>query len=354
MVRMTLGVAVVIAACTRREPAPATRPPTPGQVAVVHNDAAPALDPAVAARIPERGILFATTAEGIADHGMATVIYKLDRTGVHRVLADTDDAGDSLGWVDARSLFALGHAGKTLQLVHYSDGARVETRSLDVDLDADPVLIANRAGDVWLDWCAAKAASGDTRDCSRAYRQVWPRQGVTMRRRPPGIISGRMQQIGVDRGPAGWNAATIAAPPGYSIEIHKLDIEHVWKRDVVLGVTCRGPDGTVTYPRREDLTAYNIAARTTRWVAATPPMFEVVADVKLPVGELDRRVYYFRACAAQPLDGFAWYGDGIWAAYQAPPDGTIKNQDTGTWTIYVDDVAVGTAVGNDELSFPSP
>lgn len=297
-------------------------------------------DPSVAARLPDRGILIAVP---IRPAGI--VIAKLDKTGLHEVLTDPDAGDESFGWIDAHTLVTLGN-GDGREVTQYVDGKL--TTSVEIPAtewsETSSSLIATHKGEVWLAACKAypPPERADANICKRwAYLRVLPKKGKQTARRPPGAELHRTAEPYSNREP--WpSPPTVKLKPKIELKLVAVKSQNGRKLE---GVACHASDGDATYPAADWDDSSGFDARSTRWVVATPPIYEVTAQTTDPVNHISHERFYFRACSPKPFDNFAWLGDGIWAAFSAAEDPS----DNGTWTIYVDDTAVGTLVGTGAL-----
>ncbi len=94
----------------------------------------------------------------------------------------------------------------------------------------------------------------------------------------------------------------------------------------------------------------------TRWVLTEPPVFEIVVDIVTPIGTIFRTASYVRACEPHPLDGFATFGDGLWAVYRGvrTDAGYVDAMRDGVWSFYAGSTLIGTVAGTAGLLSNTP
>ncbi len=293
--------------------------------------AAPA-DPRIAA-IPEAGILLATSPR------QHVVIAKLDRTGVHVAYQLDRSETASFGWLDATTLVVAEPYGPNDRpaIKKIVDGKVTETVELDGEWKALDELLITKSGEVWTARCLQEPEGPEA--CTKLrYTRVFGAKKQTTKR--PTDVDPLRVAAGEWAHGAQAAYAGVAAPAGVKLEKAKVTLRNPEAgAGTVLGIKCTNLAGTVsTFPDDEYDPAYRYTARSTKWVQADPPIYEVTADEDNPVGQTEKRVDYFRPCEPIPLDGFIGLGGPLWGEYKDADSG-------GTWTFRVGTTDLGTLDG---------
>lgn len=311
-------VLVLLAACSSR-----SAPPAP----VGGKPAAPAVD--ASATLPRT--VAATNVDG------TLTLARVSADAVE-VGATVPAIGPDHGWLDGRTLVGLAprEAGGYVvaQLVDGQRGADVTITPAEwPGLDAELLL---GDGEIWLAGCAEPI---EFTDCKRpTYLRVSPGPRTTAAQAPAGRR--RYGYHGAYRA-----AAPTGAPPaGVTARVDVAQADGLVDLTATI-LTCTSPAGSARVPLAEPDPldgGFANTALASRWLATTPPLFEVTYDSTSPVEITRHERVVFRPCEERPLPDFRWLGDGVWAERH----GALDDGDVG-WTIHHDARTIGELPGRD-------
>lgn len=308
------------AACSRATPEERAAPPVtaaPPGASQVAADAAPGA--------PARLLAVAQDDESVV---LMQVIG--DRLEAGPTLADV---GSNFGWLDRRTLVALGPWTEPDAAVRrWVDGVRQP--DLTVSREVWPAFGRELwvVGDEQL-WLAGCRDEGGLEPCKRpTYARVWPAP-IEVSERGPGPDARQISSaVPYPLPPDG------AAPAGATVTLRPDPKDH--DRTTV---RCQAGDGRTERsllaifdnPREEG--AWSFDAPAVRWIATVPPRYEVSFDATNPIGGRSRIYHYAPPCDEYPLRALAWLGDDLWAEQSSNTD--------AAWTVYRGGRALGTFAG---------
>lgn len=339
-------VVIVIAACQAGPPKPtfgsgsavvATARDAATADAMAGADASASLGVATIARLPMTPVLIA-----IATDLSGMTVARLDSSGLHVVFADDEVGNQSFGWIDAHTLVTSKYLFEDgTSVTRIVDGAIADTVTFpraEWD-DVSTELRITKRGDVFLRACETYWPDGNNCKVERMLH-VLPTKGTATHTAPAGIA--KLRTAHAYTGAELWpRPPTVAMTQPITLALGK-------RGERMRSLRCRSADGEATYPGDNWDGSSGFVALGTRWVNAKPPIYELSGDFTDPVDYTSREHLYFRACAPKPFDNFAWFGAGLWAAYDPMPDDNSHDR-RGTWVFYADDVEIGSVIGLDAL-----
>jgi hypothetical protein len=356
---VTCALWIVCAGCPAKDATPTPTPTSPATRDVPADaavtapvDAAPALDPALAARLPASGLMMATSEEG----GLS--VFRLDRTGLH--LLRRGPGAEQTIWADPRTLVARNggtrqHRHVTIQT--FVDGGEPTTQEIASDGGPAPgvpvpdaALVHGRDGEVWLRRCM------DT-DIERVDRNniVGCERTVYRRVHPPSTESDTTTPPAKPARPTTKPAGAVEQPAGITLKrtvvTRKNEAGNTDRHEVF---TCTSSSGTALIPAIAEPTFEVYKARSVRWLRETPPIYAITGNSRSLIGEKHTSEDVFVGCDPTPLPSFLDLGDGMWARLEEievrRPDGSSAAP-RGTWHVYVDETEIAAVPGH-QLSVP--
>jgi hypothetical protein len=225
----------------------------------------------------------------------------------------------------------------------------MKTQLLDTGL---PELWLGKGGAIWLARCTATRQTDLLEVCTA---RSWVRidGGPTGVRKAPGGVR-RASSAVPGLGLGGKLPKGVKAPAGWTVKLRKVAITDDSGTHVVKGFECRGPGGSVEWPKPEVSDwAFDVRPTKIVWLAATPPLFAAAGKLTNPIGETSSAHRIFRACEPQAMDDVRWLGGGRWARLTMHWD-QDQTATGSSWTIYVDDVAIATINASSATFEPAP
>ena len=334
-------------------------------VSLVHAAPPPDAPPAVtlagrlAGRLPEAGHwLAARTGHGTSFGPDVFSIVHLDAAGLDVVFSSASIVPIRVGWLDAETLVAVTWSGATnaVSAHWFVKGAPVHEApvpaaawALDEPLpELPPELHITGKGEAFISHCLASKERGGKQVCTREVFVKLARDAAPTRvpKQPAGIV--RTRSDGYDDGlPV---RSKIEAPAAVRASITTTEIDG--RR--IKGVRCESPEGTSIWPTA-DTVNWEFAIRPTKitWLATTPPLFVVSGRGVSPIEEPYTGRLVFRACEREPIEAVRWLGDGLWVrgTQVLTPERVVA---TAAWTVYVDDLVLGSFPGDNMELFVAP
>jgi hypothetical protein len=192
-------------------------------------------------------------------------------------------------------------------------------------------------GEIWLAGCQEEI---EFTDCKQStFLRVSPGPRITATQAPDGRRRYGYHGSHLLAAPSG------APPAGVTARVDLAKADGSIDRTAT-AVSCQSPDGAtrVVLEGGDPLEAslFTTTTLTSRWLATTPPLFEVTYDSTSPVGVTRQARVVFRPCEDRPLADFRWLGDGVWAERHGAHDAI----DVG-WTFHRGGRTVGELPGLD-------
>jgi hypothetical protein len=357
---MICAVWIACAGCSAKKAAPTPAPTTPspapgdataGETAAAPEDARPApeplLAPELATRLPEDGLMLATSEDGLK-------IYRLDRDGLH--LLQRAPAAIQMLWADASTLVALNGGtveDRDVTIRTFVVGSEPTTTKIANDGGPGPdehlpeaMLVPGREGEVWLKRCmdteVKRVDKNNVILCERTvYRRVHPPSTEPDTTTPPAKPAAKPPVV---KQPAGIKLKRTVVK--LENESGKTDKHEVFE--------CTSSSGTATIPPPAKEPVFEVyKARSVRWLREKPPIYEVTGTLRSLMGETSSVAQVFVGCSPAGLSGYRDVGDGIWVGGEIieenRPDGSLAIR--GIWHVYVDETEIARVAGTD-LSMP--
>lgn len=288
------------------------------------------------------GLLIAT-----GSYRSGLTVARIDASGVD-VLGHVDGV-DSFGWVDAHTVIAMPWMPDDENtLLRIVDGVLVETIAIDEAAwvpSSRTHLELTATGEAWFASCDPQDPSPEEgASCGdEVLLRAYPAPHDRRRASDVVIEGGRLvvDSFWPDPWPRGPTvpapadvtaAASAPAPPGATNDDPTVVCERAGQRS--------------TYPGDETAERLEPAIFTSgkvRWVQHQPPIYELAASFSGPNVVNDPQYFYFRPCEAEPLDNYAWLGDGIWGEFAE------RDYGGGTWTFRIGDTELGAIDGASAL-----
>lgn len=311
-------VFVSLAACGSPSPQPQVIAATPSEVPPA------AWDPAALPR---------TVAVSNADGTLTLARVTTDGVTAGATVASV---GPDRGWLDDHTLVGLTASdGGGFVVARLIDGTRADdlivTPTDWPGVDAELVL---GDGEIWLAGCKQKI---EFTDCHQpTHLRVQPGPRLMSDHAPAGRRYGY-------HGPHLLPAPSGAAPAGTTARVDVVSREG--RIDpAATTIHCAAPDGDTRITLADlfddplQLSVFGFGEPAVRWLATTPPLFEVSYASTDPI-EITRQVReVFRPCTRRPVDDFRWLGDGVWAQARGTDDDV-------QWTFHHGDRLIGELPG---------
>lgn len=300
--------------------------------------------------------LAARTVHGTGFGPDVFTIVRVDDAGLHEVLKTSEVVPMSLGWVDAHTLVGLTWRAQDNAVAAYWYVDGVPVHHVDVPAAAwgeappelPPDLAITDRGEVFASHCLESKERGLRVICTRELFVALSRDAAPTRAKAPKHVLADRTFGSLPPPPKSLRIKPPAAP---KVSLGKTEING----ERVASVRCEGADGGVVVWPTADTINWEFAIRPKRvtWLTTTPPLFAVTGTGRSPIDEPYSDTLVFRACEREPIEAFRWLGDGLWVrgAQVVTPDLVVA---TANWTVYRDDVALGTFPGDNLTLFVAP
>ncbi len=323
MLQRTSLALVLLAAC-------GSRPPAPSDLGAKPSAAAPAAwDPEDLPRT-----VAVTNTDG------TLTLARVTTEGVE-VGATVPAVGPDRGWLDGHTLVGLTELEAGGYVV-----AQVVDDQRAADVTITPAAWPGRYaelllgdGEIWLAGCQEKI---EFTDCKRpTYLRVAPGPQTTAEQAPAHRRSYGYHGAHVLAAPTGAPPAGVTA----RVDVAQAD-GAVDPAATVITCTASGATTRVSladlFGDPNEVGAFAFGAPTLRWLATTPPLFEVTYALTNPIEITRHEREVFPACEARPLPDFRWLGEGVWAERH----GDVDTGEVG-WTFHRGERTIGELPGRD-------
>lgn len=290
-------------------------------------------------------------------------VHRVTPSKVDKVIAHKLSYPGEMGWSDAKTLWVRDGGPEAVSILKFVDGkladtVRVPKSAWKTVSDPDPEMVFGTAGEVWLQHCT-KRKTDETEACIQWVSMRVDTKPFALATARPKLDARRVSRshaITSYIDPSQLSKFPKAgAPAGYSVAFKKVPVANGAKHD---GLVCTGPNNASLVwpgPDLEDA-MFAMKPKQTTWLRTSPPIVRVDGKAKNPVGQTEHHSLFIHGCS-KLIDDAEYFDGGLWAYLVQTPDDEVNKQklaSDGTWTIHLDDRALGTLPGRRIRAAPRP